>query len=97
MPVDLHNYRIICGDKAWKCRDRGHSDECYQRDPRLQDIADALANSIVSGFYCTTHKAIGQDFGCDEWLDGKPYRSCTMVEYVGYPKPFVDALIEEEQ
>ena len=41
MTVDLHNYRIICSDKAWKCRDRGHSDECYRRDPRLQAIANA--------------------------------------------------------
>ena len=67
------------------------------KEKQLQALADALTNSIVSGFYCTTHKAIGREFACEEWLDGKPYRSCTMVEYVGYPKSFVDALTEEEQ
>ena len=81
-----------------------HADECEKVlrayvEGRLIDgqaIADALTNSIVSGFYCTTHKAIGREFACEEWLDGKKYRPCTMVEYVGYPKSFVDALTEEE-
>ncbi len=59
------------------------------------DITEVLANPALTGFYCTTHKAIGRENTCDEWLDDKPYRPCTMVEYVGYLKSFVDVLIEE--
>ena len=50
MTVDLLNYRMVCGDKAWKCRESGHSEACYRRDPRLQAIADAWSNlKMVTG------------------------------------------------
>jgi len=51
----------------------------------------AAIDSILTGFYCTTHKAIGQEFGCDEWMQRDRPVSCAMVEFVGLPKSYVDA------